>query len=210
MKRQPAWWPLVLSYLIVLSFPIVATSGEDTDAAAYLGPAPGVRFFYEADNGQKIEIRGLTYAQDGALLIEKKLIFPKRSIDFTAGCTTEVTTIHALSASGNTILKKSFPLNGMTKYHTDLDLVEHAWGEDVVLTKSGSSYAIGQEKKTASQCSITKRSKQKLFGKERTVIEVSGQYCVPRKYASGIGIIDYAGFKLVRIEKRGEVVFTLR
>lgn len=176
---------------------------------AYLGPFPGVRFLYETDAGQKMEIRGLTYAQDGALLIEEKTVFPRPQGAVTTGCMTELTTIYGISASGSKLLKKGFPLNGMTGYHTDLDLEEPVWGEDVFLLEHGSR-SVGQGRKTNAQCSITKQSKQKLFGKERTVIEVSGEYCVSRKYASGIGLIDYAGFRLVRIEKHGQVVYDLR
>lgn len=152
-----------------------------------------------------MEIRGLTYDQEGALLIEEKTKFPTLWAALNAGCTTEISTIYGISASGGRILKKGFPLNGMTGYHTDIDLEEPVWGEEV--TVAG---AVGDGKKTTTQCSIAKRSKQKLFGKERTVLEVSGEYCIPRKYASGIGLIDYAGFKLVRIEKHGRVVYKLR
>ncbi len=209
VKRQLVGLPMVFSCLAVLALPVAAVSEESTEAATYLGPAPGVRLFYEAENGQKMEIRGLTYDQDGALLIEERSTLTMLRTAFNAGCSTEMTTVYGLSTNGSKIIRKDFPLHGMTGYHTDLDLGGAVWGEEVHLVERGSR-STDKGKKTTAQCSISKRSKQKFFGKERTVIEVSGEYCVPRTYASGIGIIDYAGFRLVRIEKHGEIVFTLR
>jgi len=156
-----------------------------------------------------MEIRGLTYDQDGALLVEEKVKFPTPYAMIETGCTGEVSNIYAISVSGSALLKKGFPLNGMTGYHTDLDLEKPLWGEAVTLREAGPQ-GDGEGKKTYSECSITNVSKQYLFDRERTVIEVSGAYCPSRKYASGIGLVDYVGLKLVRIEKNGRVVHTLR
>ncbi|WFS63390.1 hypothetical protein LF599_04285 [Pseudodesulfovibrio thermohalotolerans] len=209
VKQRLGGWILVLSSLLLLVYPIAAASEGNIDAAVYLGPLPGIRFFYETDGGQKMELRGLTYDQEGALLIEEKSLFPTRWAAFNAGCTTELSTIYGVLSNGSKLLKKGFPLNGMTGYETDLDLEEPAWGIEITLAELGTKYS-GAGKKTTSRCSITKRSKQKLFGKERTIIEVSGAYCIPRKYASGIGLIEYAGFKLVRIEDHGNLVYESR
>ena len=83
---------------------------------------------------------------------------------------------------------------------------EDTTGYSVVFVISDSS-SVETRTATTSQCNIKKRSEQKIFGEERVVLEISGEYCVPRKYASGIGLIDYAGFKLVRIERYGQVLY---
>ncbi|WP_272698703.1 hypothetical protein [Desulfovibrio sp. Fe33] len=73
-----------------------------------------------------------------------------------------------------------------------LDVDGAQWGIPVTLVNTG--------EQVSTDCNIVSVKKQKLFGKTRTVLTVKGKYCVPRKYASGIGLIEEADMRLTRIE----------
>jgi hypothetical protein len=74
-----------------------------------------------------------------------------------------------------------------------LDLGGAQWGIPVTLINTG--------EQIITECNIISVKKQKLFGKTRTVLTVRGKYCVPRKYASGIGLIEEADMRLTCIER---------
>ncbi len=171
-------------------------AAADVSAKDFLGPLPGVRYFYEGPGGGKMELRGLAWEQDGTLLLEELNIFPIVPKPESL-CVNLLTGFYGLSIANNCLLKKGFPLNGERGFSTLLDFEKKVWGNP---------FRRGDGPLMKSQCRVLSRTQQHLFGKTRTVIEVGGDYCPPSKYASGIGMIEFIGFHLVNIEVKGTPV----
>lgn len=188
---------MLMIIMMCITLPARALENRLPPAKAFLGPLPNVRYFYEGPGGGELHIRGLAWDREGALLTERTHIYPiVRPLNPL--CVNQLSEVEGIVVDNEKLLTKSFPLNGGNGYKTALDLKERTWGNPYSFHKnSGGASGI-------SKCRILKMSKQLLFGKERTVIEVGGDFCPERSYATDIGMIEFIGFKLVRIEKNGE------
>ena len=200
---------LVLNiFLFAVAQLVVCTVGCAAGSAAlkaktFLGPAPGVRYFYEDAAGAVMVLEGLAWEGEGTLLIEQMTIFPTSTMCLDI-CDESVTEAHEVHVDGERLMRREFPLNGPVVDKTLFDLGERAWSNPVALLlkeKDGNRLTHGR-----SRCRLNEIPSQVLFGKQRTVLQVQGEHCVFRKYASGIGLIQEAGMKLTRIEVGGKAV----
>lgn len=173
----------------------------------FIGPLPGVTYLYEQPGGNGIELRGLTRDEDGALLIEESFITIQHESELKKVSTYDLMKVYGMTIDGkDRVLKREFSNDGSIHYSVELDTRQPVWGNPFIMKKQGSA-ELKDGKKMTSKCRIVKQSRQFLFGRERTVLEVSGEYCTPRTYASGIGLIDINGIKLKQIKVKGQVVY---
>lgn len=191
IRSQTNKLALVACCLFFLCAPKLARGQSQLSPADFIGPAPGYVYYYETKHGQKMSMHGLTWDRDGSALVEETFFFPD---EMKSGgmCVDQLSKTHGLHAEGNRLMRKGF---GLSKdgWSIELDLEAPVWGNPFTGPKG---------EKGVSQCRTVNLGKQHLFGKQRTVLEVVGEYCVSKKYASGIGLIEYTGFQLIRIEKK--------
>jgi len=179
----------LLIFLVCLTSYSICHAGSSPKD--FLGPLPDYVYYYQTEHGQKMTLHGLTWDHEGAIVVEQTTFFPDDPA-LADNCVDQLSTVYVLYADGGRLMWKGFGLvqNG---YKVQFDLENPIW-DNPLRGPDG--------EKVPSECRIVETSRQQLFGKERTVIEVAGEFCLPRVYASGIGLIDYAGFRLIRIEKK--------
>lgn len=191
--------PMVIFVFLALLLPCPVSAQDALEPEAYLGPTPGYVYYYKADNGQKMILHGLIRDINGGVVIEKTTTFLVEA-ELRGKCINKLSKAYVLFTDKGRIIKKGFGLS-RDGYSIELDLANPVWGNQFTMMKTGSS-DIKDGTKMTSECKVINRGKQLLFGKERTVLEVVGKYCVSSKYASGIGLIDLDGMKLVGIEEK--------
>lgn len=191
----------VLAILIcLLSFTICHAGSSPED---FLGPAPDYVFYYKTEHGQEMTLHGRAWTRDNGLMVEETSFSPVRE-QLDSYCINHLTNLYVLYADGNRLTQKLFGIS-QNSDKTLLDLKSPFWGNPFTWMPT-SSGKVSDGIKSVSKCRIVERPRQVLFGKERTVISVAGDFCPARTYASGIGMIDFIGFKLIRIEKHGKII----
>lgn len=189
----------ILFYLAVYLFvvPSGAFAQENIAPVDFIGPKPGYWYYYEGAGGLTMRKGGLTWDKEDALIVESTITFPIK--EKPAGlCINELSEVYGIMADGARLLTKNWGENSGPVRLVEFDTQKPTWGRMVTLPT---------KKKVMSKCKILSTYKKFLFGKERTVIEVGGDYCPPRTYASGIGLIQFNNdLQLVRIEKNGQPV----
>ena len=189
----------ILFYVAACFFvvPWAAFAQENIVPADFIGPKPGYWYYYEGAGGLAMRKGGLTWDKEEALIVESTMVFPIK-VKPESLCINELGEVYGIMADGARLLTKKWGADSGPVRLVEFDTQESSWGRMVTLPT---------KKKVMSKCIILSTYKKFLFGKERTVIEVGGDYCIPRTYASGIGLIRFNNdLQLVRIEKNGQPV----
>jgi hypothetical protein len=181
---------------------ISCRASEPHSAKEYLGPLPGVRYFYETGQGVGMVVRGLTRNATGGLLVEETVTVPGQLAGEPA-CPQTVTQTYGLYTDGARLMRRDYPLNGGVVDTVLLDVRAGVWGNPVLVVPAG-THDLRRAKPGQSECRLAHVTQRTLFGKPRMVLSVKCSLAPPAEYASGIGLIDMGGMKLVRIEAGGE------
>lgn len=183
---------------------IPCRASELLPAEAYLGPLPGVRYFYATGQGVEMVVRGLTRDAAGVLLVEETVTVPGQLAGEPA-CPQTVTQTYGLYADGARLLRRDYPLNGGTVDTVLLDVRAERWGNPVGVLPAG-THDLRRAEPGRSECRRVGETQRTLFGEPRTVLSVTCSLAPPAEYASGIGLINMAGMRLVCIEAGGRRV----
>jgi hypothetical protein len=183
---------------------IPCRASEPLPAKEYLGPLPGVRYFYEAGQEGKTVVRGLTWGASGVLLVEETVTFPEPFAK-EHSCERSLSQTYGLYADGARLMRRDYPLNGGVVDTVLLDLQAETWGNPIAVLPAG-AHDLRRAKAGQSECRLVHATHRILFGKTRTILSVKCSLAPPAEYAAGIGLIYMGGLKLVRIEVGGEKI----
>jgi len=188
----------------MMFFAFTPCRAEEISTLDFLGPFPGVVYHYRDDSGVTVSVRGIVMDESGAIVIEEVTTFPD-SFTLENGCIKKISEIYGLYASEKQLINKRFPLNGDTYNSILLDLNQEYWSNPTTLVQQDTKIVMNGPNAT-SKCGILERSQMEIFGKSRVLLKIGGQYCPVSTYASGIGLVEKNGMRLVRIVVNGETV----
>jgi hypothetical protein len=149
-------------------------------------------------------VRGLTWDAVGVLLVEETVTFPEPSATDHA-CEKILSQTYGLYADGARLLRRDYSLNGVTMDTVLLDVRADQWSNSVGVLPAG-THDLRRAEPGRSECRRVRETQRTLFGKPRMVLSVECSLAPPAEYASGIGLIEMGGMKLVRIEAGGEKI----
>lgn len=181
-------------------------AADALSAKSFLGPIPGVRYFYADGHGTKMTVRGIAWSNSGVLLVEEETVFTALPSEECGGVRT-LSEVYGLYVVDSRLMRRGYPLNGGVKDSILLDLGAKHWATPVAILPAG-THDLRRATPDLSVCRQTDKTQRKLFGKTRTVLSIQCSHNIPTKYASNIGLIGIGGMELVHIEVKGKMVGT--
>lgn len=180
---------LLLFCLVNLTFAASAFGAETTLIPAdFMGPAPGTVYHYSFQfTPATMTLTGVCKDAKGGCLIKEEMITAIPDI----GVRKDVRE-YIQYTDGSRVMEAPLSSGGSIPPLISLDTGRKQWGNPATRMDTG--------KRIVTDCTIVSIEKYELFGEIRTVLTVGGEYCMPRKYASGIGLIQEADMHLIRIE----------
>lgn len=182
---MPRVFCLVLAFAVVMSASGVLAGDE---AAAYLGPKPGMKLTFNYKNGIRVE-RAAFSGDDKSVLIEEQSYYPPELTPTGEPMTGKST--YSLSAKGSRLTQMR------DKETVILDL-NKAWTEPL----GGKDGASGRM-----DCRVDSKGRRKILGRDLNVVDVSCDYSLNGSQgrtaytvAEGLGIVGlavYSGDKLL-------------
>lgn len=189
---------LLIALLCALSVQMAFAQGGENRSEAFLGPRPGIGLAFRGQGGLRIDVWSEGFDASGGLLVTEEIsgLQPderERAQDDGGGT---ACSHYTLIAVGSRLLMKT-PRGSVTL----LDLEAEAW--TVPLRTYGTLYQKG----ATGLCRIVSRTTARLFGRERTILDVE---CVPDqpnsttaplrfRFASGLGQLSRGGLHLATV-----------
>ncbi|WP_264982682.1 hypothetical protein [Pseudodesulfovibrio portus] len=181
-------------------------AADALSAKSFLGPIPGVRYFYADGHGTEMTVRGIAWTDSGVLMVEEETVFPALPSEECGGMRT-LSEVYGLYVVDSRLMRRGYPLNGGVKDSILLDLGTKHWANPVALLPAG-THDLHRATPGLNVCRQADKTQRKLFGKERTVLAIRCSRNIPSKYASDIGLIGQGNMELVHIEVGGKKVGT--
>ena len=155
----------------------------------FMGPPPGVVYHYSFTFSDAVlTVTGIGKDGKGGCLMREEMTTTTRDSAVKKDIREYIQYV-----DGPRLMVAPLPKAGSIPALICLDLSGNRWGFPLTQVDTG--------KQISADCSIMTIETHQLFGMMRTVLTVGGKYCMPRKYASGIGLIEEADMHLTRIQR---------